>query len=126
MTQKKRKAAMHEHVSVSKATQPAIEIKDPGPSPCCFTVCGTAAPGTYVHVSISEVGGVAVIDPHPGFATAGDDGNWCVSVCVPVAAAAGTIIRVRACIYDPITGTDGVCTDIPVRLTADCLGVINE
>jgi hypothetical protein len=122
MSPKKRKAAMAENLIVRSSAQPAIEINDPGPSPCCFSVTGTSDAGAYIHVSVSENGGVPVTDPHPGFCTAGEDGRWSVSICVPPPVSAGTIIRVRACIYDPATQSDGVCTDIPVKMTKDCTG----
>src|SRR5262245_18212971 len=122
MSSKKGKKAMSENLIVRSSPQPVIEINDPGPSPCCFDVSGTSDAGAYVHVTVSEVNGVPVTDPRPGFCTSSDDGKWSGSDCVPAAVSAGKINRVRACVYNSTTKTDGVCTELPVKMTNDCPG----
>jgi hypothetical protein len=103
----------------------AIWITQPDgskPVNCCFKVSGTSEPNTYIHVSISEIGGVVARDPHPSFVWSDDDGNWSVHHCVPTPPpiAAGTIIRIRACTVNQATGMDGHCVDVPVTLTGAC------
>jgi hypothetical protein len=126
MAEGKKKMAAESIVSTSTSPTPFIWITDPdgaGPVKCCFTVSGVVdPPGSYIHVSISEIGGVAFKDKHSCFVWADSAGNWTAFICLlaTTTVPAGTVVRVRACLVNPATGADAQCMDRPLTLLGDC------
>jgi hypothetical protein len=126
MSEGKKKMATSPVITTTTTPTPFIWITGPdgsAPVKCCFNVGGVVdPPGSYIHVSISQIADKPIKDTHPCYVWADGSGNWSAFLCLPTPPTipAGTVVRIRACLVNPTTGEDTQCMDTPVALYGDC------